>query len=346
VLLAGACAIGSTAILEALQTPAEMMDPARSYLYSMLVAFPFLTLSVYLQSACRSVGDSAGPLVAGAVGCALEAVLDPVLMQLAPAVGIPAIAGAGMGTAVSSAVAILLILRRLPEPVWKSPSRTTFISTSIGIGEFALPVSLQLLALGASSVVLFAIVNSVGTTAAAAFSATTLIWTYINLPIFELGSTLTTAVAQNHDQLTLKRFFNLLKVSGAIAISFCLPILLLAFLLGPVILTWLLRSSPEATSIAISIHQVYLLTLIPTAIAATITGALRARGYVWSLFTQQMVVAFGIQIPVAAYLWPDTSSNGIWMSIGAYAAAWLIGVGLILSRDLFLMNRSGRLKNG
>jgi Na+-driven multidrug efflux pump len=312
----------------------------------MLVAFPFLTLSVYLQSACRSVGDSAGPLVAGAVGCALEAVLDPVLMQLAPAVGIPAIAGAGMGTAVSSAVAILLILRRLPEPVWKSPSRTTFISTSIGIGKFALPVSLQLLALGASSVVLFAIVNSVGTTAAAAFSATTLIWTYINLPIFELGSTLTTAVAQNHDQLTLKRFFNLLKVSGAIAISICLPILLLAFLLGPVILTWLLRSSPEATSIAISIHQVYLLTLIPTAIAATITGALRARGYVWSLFTQQMVVAFGIQIPVAAYLWPDTSSNGIWMSIGAYAAAWLIGVGLILSRDLVLMNRSGRLKNG
>jgi Na+-driven multidrug efflux pump len=337
VILASACASGSTFILAALRTPSETMSDARSYLYSMLGAFPALTLSVYLQGTCRSVGDSAGPLVSGAVGCALAAALDPILIHFAPSIGLPAIAGAGIGTAISSLVAILLLLKRLPAPLWALPDQVSLLRLTAGICKFALPISLQLLALGASSVVLFAVVNSVGTNAAAAFSATALIWTYINLPLFELGSTFTTVVAQNHDRLDFSRFLQLLKLSFSLALLVSLPILVLATFLVPYALEWLLRTSPEVGALAATVNEVYLLAIIPTALAAVVTGVLRARGYVWSLFLQQMIVAFAIQIPVAIYLWPATDSRGIWLSIVAYAAAWLIGVGIILAKDLRLM---------
>ena len=196
--------VGAPALLRLLSTPVEAYAMALVYLRVIFIAMPATLLSVMIMMGLRGVGDARTPLIFMIVSVAVDLILNPVLilgLGPFPALGI---AGSATATAVAGFVSLIGIIaytyaKDLPlrlrgvELVYLRPTAEQ-MRVLLGKG---LPMGLQMIVMSASGLVMIGLVNREGLLAAAAYSASQQLWTYLQMPAMAMGGAVSAMAAQN-----------------------------------------------------------------------------------------------------------------------------------------------------
>lgn len=184
-------------ILEAMRTPADIMEGAYSYIFIIFAGIPATFLYNMLAGIIRSMGDSRTPVIFLALSSVINIVLDIVFIYLFHT----DVAGAAYATVISqlvSGICCFFFMRRKYEILkitrneWRFDSHYAMILCSMGI-----PMGLQYSITAIGSVVLQAAVNSLGTFYVSSMTAASKLSCFFCCPFDALGSTMATYGGQN-----------------------------------------------------------------------------------------------------------------------------------------------------
>jgi len=185
-------------VLNILETPADIMADARAYLGIMCVGLIFVSLYNYVASMLRALGDSRTPLYFLIFSCILNTILDWIFV----CVFHMGVVGAGVATVISQLVSGIscLIYAILTNEYFHMKRKDLKFKGLISkrIIKLGFPLSLQFSLIAISCMALQRVVNSFGSVAVAAFTATSRIEQIIHLPYQTLGAALATYTGQNY----------------------------------------------------------------------------------------------------------------------------------------------------
>ena len=195
-LLTLLCAPAAHALLSFLQTPADIIAQSTSYLSIVLMGLPFIAVYNVYSAVLRGMGDSKAPLLSVLVSSVLNIALD-ILMVYSLKLGV---AGAAAATLISQALMsiFIVIYARRYEALRLRPSLHLFDGQLVLRGcRLAVPITVQSGVNSVGHLALQNFMNSFGTQTVAAITSAYRIDCIILLPIINLGTAISTVVAQN-----------------------------------------------------------------------------------------------------------------------------------------------------
>ncbi|MDD3926352.1 MAG: MATE family efflux transporter [bacterium] len=317
-------------ILQAMDTPPEVLLLAVPYLRIFLIALPFAFGVFLVSSMLRGIGDSTTPLYFQTVSVVLAAALDPLLMfgwLGFPRLGLNGTAWASVITQIGTVVAIYVYLHRKRSPVspdWRRLNmdrETTLHTFKIGI-----PSALQQSLVSVSMVFIISMVNRFGANATAAFGAASRIDQLVILPAQTLSMAISTLSGQNIGAGKLPRVSQVFRWGVLISIGLTLVPSVLA-LTTP---HWLLRIFTSDAAV-IETGANYLrtvgITYVFLAIAFAVNGVINGSGQTFMTTLFSLISLWLFRIPLAQFLSVRLHSvQGVW-----YAMALSFAVSMLAS---------------
>lgn len=309
-------------ILEIMNTPSEIFDLSKGYL---IIIFTGTLFSTGYNSICailRGLGDSTNPLYFLIIATILNIILDIVFIIYFNM----GVNGVALATIIAQAVAFIfsvLYLNRKHE-VLKIKVRNLkydleIFKTGLKLG---LPSAIQQTLFSIGNITLQSLVNSYGTSAMAAFGAGSKIETFISLPIMNLGSAVSTFVAQNIGANKVDSVKKGVKSSINMSLSISLFVIIIFFLFKENLIK-LFNTDPEVVSIGCR----YLLTIGPffflIGTSFMLTSAIRGAGASMFAMISSMISLWIARIPASYLLSSFYGVNGIWMGI---PIGWCVGL--------------------
>ena len=189
--------LAAPSVLRLMGTPADILDDAVTYMRVACISVPLVAVYNYASSMLRALGDSRTPLYFLVCACVLNIFLD--LLFVGPLhLGV---FGAALATSLSQLIAGLgcLLYAILTNPYFQMRRDHFTFNPKISarIVRIGFPLALQWSMISISTTCLQAFVNSFGTTAVAAFTATTRIEHLVHMPFNSIGQALSTYAGQN-----------------------------------------------------------------------------------------------------------------------------------------------------
>ena len=180
-----------------LDTPKDIFEMAWEYLRLVLIGVPFLAIYNVYAAVLRGIGDSRAPFWAVMVSVVVNVIMDLVLVA-----GLRmGVAGAALATVASQAMMALFLVcyAGKAHPMLRfGEARGLFDREILKKGSaLAMPITIQSLVNSAGGLVLQRIMNSFGTATVAAISTAYRVDSVILLPVFNLGTGISTLAAQN-----------------------------------------------------------------------------------------------------------------------------------------------------
>ena len=186
-------------MLRATATPEDVFAEASLYLHIYFAGIGGLLIYNMGSAILRALGDTRRPTLFLVVSSVMNVILDLVFV-LAFRWGIAGVAAATVASQAVSAVLVLVVLSRLPEPGcafrWREMMRLdrSLAGRIMGVG---LPVGLQKAVVAFSNVFVQAYINAFDTAAIAGWGCYRKLDQYLMLPMQSMGQAATTFVAQN-----------------------------------------------------------------------------------------------------------------------------------------------------
>lgn len=237
VILAVVTALGTRTMLQWMNTPAEIIDDAVSYIQLIFAAIPVTVLYNLSGGILRALGDSKTPVYYLVLASLINIVLDlACILYLHMGV-----AGAAFATVVSQLVAglgcVISMKRRFPilkfsREDWRF--RPLFARRLVNIG---VPMGLQYSITAIGSVVLQIAVNGLGTVAVAAVTAASKLSTVFTCVFDALATTMATFAGQNMGAKKLDRIHQGLRAASVIGIVYCVLAFVIIWLGGRQLIT-------------------------------------------------------------------------------------------------------------
>lgn len=332
----------SPAILRLIHTPENSLTMAVTYLRIIFAGFLFNFQYNILSHAMRAIGDSASPVRYLGISCAVNIVLDFLLVTVLRM----GVAGAALATAFSQFLSMLLcvlcIRRRIPclrvgKGGWKMDR--ALLSETVSSGALT---ALQQAAQPVGKVLIQSVINAQGTAAIGAFNAVCRVDDFACIPSQSMGSGIMTCTAQNRgagDRARVKESFK----KG----------LLLALCWYPIIcgFSLLLRRplmrllTPEGSTEMIEMGIAYLLVKSWIFVMPCINNAIQ--GFFRGLGRMSIVLtATCIQISVRAFcVWLWVPNIGIPGEAWACLTGWLLQL-LFESTVMLILHKKNKLLPG
>lgn len=244
-------------ILQAIQTPPELIDDAQRYIIIIFWGIFALMLFNFLSNIIRALGDSRTPLVFLAITCLLNIVLDFAFILYFNM----GVMGAAVATVVSQLISGLLcvwyIVKKLPilhlhKDSWKIDWRELWAHLRIG-----LPMGFQFSIIAVGSVAVQYALNKLGWTAVAAFTAAQKIDAIATMPLMSFGSTMATYTAQNYGAREFDRIRKGVKQCSLLSVGLSIVMAIVIIAAG----RWFTAAFVGAGETeVISLAQIYLVT--------------------------------------------------------------------------------------
>ena len=227
VFLAAALGMATApALLRLLHTTPDTIAMAEDYLVIVLAGVPFLALYNVYSAALRGLGDSRAPFYAVLVSSAVNVALDLLFV----AVFRWSVAGAAAATVASQAAMALFLIfyaaRRYPVLRFNFKDRLIDRAALAEGCRLGFPPTVQFSVTSLGNLALQNFMNGFGTQTVAAVTTAYRIDTIILLPIINLGSAISTLVAQSRgagDRARMGRIFS----AGMAAVSVALTLLVI-----------------------------------------------------------------------------------------------------------------------
>ena len=316
--------------MQALGTPADVLDEAVGYAQVMMLILPLLMVFILFTQLLRGVSDTLSPLLALMVSTAVGLLLTPALIKgwvgLAP-MGIQSAALAGL---VGNLLAMLFLGYRLRHKnSVMAPDRELWAALRLNreilgkVLRIGLPTGVQMVVLSLSELVILALVNSHGSQATAAYGAVTQIVNYVQFPALSIAITASILGAQAIGAGRNERIGPILRTG--MLINLCLTGALIV--LGYVLSDWLLGlfiTDVDARIRAEHLLHIMLWSILVFGFQAVIGGIMRASGVVLVPMGITIFCVLCIELPAAYVLDAHFGLQGVWMAFPVTYVAMLV----------------------
>lgn len=318
-------------ILTLMETPADILPTAILYMRISCLGVPLVGIYNYASSMLRALGDSRTPLYFLILSCFLNIVMDLLFVCVFDM----GVSGAAVATIVAQFIAggSCLLYAFKTNPYFKL-SRSDFridrkvIYQSIRLG---LPLSMQSAMIAVSTSVLQAFVNSFGTAAVAAFTATSRIEQLIHQFYSSLGTSLATYAGQNCGAGKIDRIKAGLKHCLLMSAAFSLLMLVVNQLFGTPIIS-IFVDDPEVIQIgahALRLTSWFYIFLGTIFITRSVLNGIGDA--LFSFINGVVEMLSRIFLPMLMTLIPTVGMWGIWWTAGL---AWFISAVFCVLRYL------------
>lgn len=184
-------------MLNAINTPDDIIDNAYNYLVVILGGIPVTMLYNYLSAILRSLGDSKTPLFFLAIASVVNILLDLLFIIVFKS----GVAGAGWATVISQLVAgvlCIIYMRKNYAILRFDKDELKFRKEKIiHLSKIGFPMGCQFSITAIGSIILQSAVNDLGTVVVASVTAASKLQTLVIQPMETLGITMATYCGQN-----------------------------------------------------------------------------------------------------------------------------------------------------
>ena len=249
-ILLTACLPLARPLLSLMQTPAELMEDAQSYV--LMIGSGIFIFMFYMQIAgiIYAGGDSFSPLIFYIVGIICNVILDIVFVVILSW----GVRGAAAATVLSEAVILLLSLRFIfrrfrhflpAKEDWLSARKEWGTHLSLGMA-----MVLQRCIVEVGNILVQAALNGLGALSIAAVSAAQRVRALNMMPVFAVSRAVTTFAAQNYGAGKMDRVRKGLFQACLISLSLGVFMAVLNQFTGAPIVSLFLKDSPQAVALA------------------------------------------------------------------------------------------------
>lgn len=309
-------------ILKFMNTPSIVFDQSKLYLTIIFAGIFFSAGYNFISSVLMGLGDSVTPLYFLIFASILNILLDlAFIVKLGMGVE-----GVAFATVISQGASFIIsvIYLNKKHPLLKIKMKNLIYDNDIfkmGL-KLGIPSGIQQMLFAFGNIALQTLVNNYGTSAMAAFGAGSKVETFIALPIMNLGSAVSTFVAQNIGAGEKERVKRGVKSSIKMALYMSLVISALIIIYRSNLI--LLFNSDKDV---VSIGSQYLLIIGPffvfIGISFILSSAIKGAGDSMFAMLSSVFSLWLVRIPAAYILSKFFGVNGIWMGI---PIGWIIGL--------------------
>ncbi len=306
-------------ITQVMQTPIESITATQSYLFYSGLGTIFIIAYNLLGSIFRAIGDSNTPLIAVAIACVFNVILDLLFVAYFDM----GAAGAAIATTIAqgfSVVFSLLLLKRKTLPFsfsFKDISYDSYISKEIL--SLGLPAALQTLLGRISFICITAILNTFGVAVSAAAGIVSKITNMIMLVPSSFMQAIAVFTAQNHGAKKLNRAKLALKYSIGISLFVSVFAFYISSFHGT-ILIGLFTNDPSIIEPGLLYLRIYAIDTILVSFLFCTLGYFNGYGKTKFAMLQSLLSSFLIRIPFTYFLSRLPNTNLFITGIGIIVA--------------------------
>ena len=308
-------------ILSLIGTPAVSREEAIIYLRIVFLSMPFMCTFLFLQMAQRGAGDSKTPFYFLVLAVVLDIILNPLLIRGIGPFPRLGIAGSATSTLIGqsfSLVCLIVTLYRRRSPLMLHWDELHLLKPDVAIASTlltrGLPMALQMFIMSSGGMVVIFLVNRFGAVTAAAYTAASQVWTYVQMPAMALGASISSMAAQNIGAERWDRV-NRIALSGVLSsLAVTGSVVAVIYLLGGLPLHVFLPSGTPAMPIARHINQITLWSMVLFGVTFALSGIVRSTGAVWAPLGILIIAMWLIRLPFAMLLIPGWGTDAIWWS--------------------------------
>lgn len=307
-------------ILQLMQTPPEILQPAGDYLGIFFLGIIPMFMYNVLSSILRGLGDSRTPLRFLVYATVINIVLDPLFIigwGPIPAMGVRGAAWATLIAQLVAAVMAVIYVARHTNLFGRKRSEWRLLGYLVRkLFTIGVPAALQATIVSFSMVIVATLVNTFGKDVVAAFGAAGRLDQFAFLPAMSIGLAVSALVGQNLGAGKHERVRDIVRLSSILTTSITGIITLIA-LISPTILIRLFTDDSAVLVEGARYLRIVGLNYIPLAMMFTITGVMRGAGDTMPSMLISFVTLWIVRLPLAWLLstklaWGVT---GVWWSI-------------------------------
>ncbi len=290
----------SKLIITLMQAPAESFAHARSYLVITGIGCLFIVAYNVLGSIFRGIGDSKTPLIAVAIACVINIIIDVILVA-----GFNMGAnGAAIATVIAQAFSVLLSVIIIKKNGLPFEFKKEYIRWDkeyvLGIIKIGSPTALQLVLSNFSFLVISAILNSMGVAASAAVGIVSKIVAFILIVPIAFGQSMSAFTAQNMGARRMDRAKQALAWSIFLSCMYGIITGYLSYFHG-YLFTSIFNPDVETGLAAIDYLKAYSSDCILVAFMFTFAGYFNGRGNTAYVMFNGVAASFLVRIPISYY---------------------------------------------
>jgi putative MATE family efflux protein len=310
-------------ILRSIDVPPDSISLAVAYLRPMLISVPISYFYGMLVAALRGAGDTRTAFLVSVLSIGIDAGLNPVfIFGIGPSHGC-GVAGSALATVLGQTaglVVLMALLRRASHPLWLHPIELLVPRRDWRAGlevlRLAGPMAIECLWGATQAVLMYSLVNRLGSDATAAYGAATQLWNLVMLPSASVGVAITSMAAHNIGG----RRWQVARKVARLGVAYCAVstalLVLTMEVLNHAAFDLFLRSRPVALAFATQINREASWSCIFFALAAGLISMTRAAGAVWAPLGIA-VAGLGLRFPMAGVLLGRWQAQGIWWAFPA-----------------------------
>ena len=321
----------SRELLNAMGTPADILDLAAGYSSIVFFTLPVLFLYLIYTTFLRGLGDTRSPFIALIGSTILTLVLTPAFIL--GWAGLPKLGtnGAAVANVIAPAcglAGLLVYLARRKSPVAMDRDMLAHLrfrpEIAWKIVRIGVPTGVNLVMVSLSEIAVISFVNHFGSKATAAYGAVNQVVNYVQFPAVSIAIAASIFGSQS---IRAGRTDRLLKiVRSAVALNYIIEGLLA--LLGYIFSYALIALFIKDTETIVVAHRLLMITLWSYAIfgnARVLSGIMLSSGtVVWPTLLSVLSI-WGVEVPVAYTLMQRWGLDGVWYG---YPAAYIAGLAM------------------
>lgn len=343
VILTIAGIFSSDFLLKLMRTPPEIFQMASSYLKITLAGFILMYFGFLIPAILRGIGDTVTPLAFMAIGIAINAVLDPLMIigiGPFPRLGLNGAAYASLIAQSIAVVLTLVYLNRKSHIVAVNPKKfileknLTLLLFKIGIPSV---IQQSLVSLGAFFITSF--VNDFGKSAASAFGAAGRVDQIAFMPAMSISMAVSALTGQNMGANKPERVREIFTWGVVMTSVITLLVSLVAVILpGFILSVFGFGHGSPGFDIGVTYLRIEGASYILFAIMFVSNGVINGAGHTMTTMVFSLLSLWIIRVPLAALLSRTSLGiTGIWIAIViSYAVVMIVSL---------LYYFSGRWKN-
>lgn len=317
--------LSSSWILEALNTPGNIMGEADVYLRIYFLGLPFLFMYNILSSVFNALGKSRIPLFLLIFSSLLNVVLDIVAVT---ALGM-GVAGAAWATLISQALSAVISFSILMHMLSSMEGRRSVLFSlpeAREMAQIAIPSILQQSTISFGMMLVQSVVNLFGSEVLAGYSACIRVDSVVTVPMSAIGNAMSPYAAQNIGAERRDRVGRGLKAAFILVLLFGAAVCIILELCNVQIAGLFLGAEGTEAAYATAEHYMsFLGWFYPILGSAMATGgALRGTGDM-KLFTIASLANLSFRVAASMLLAPHFGVSVVWYCV---PVGWLIYFGL------------------
>lgn len=274
-------------LLILLETPADILDGAVTYLTTMISGTLIVIAYNMAASILRAFGDGRSPLVAMLIAGLMNIGLD-LLFVLVFHWGI---FGAAIATVSAQFVSFLYCLVKISKIEYVSLAKANWVPDGKMIKElllFGLPLALQYIVIAGSGMVMQSTINQHGSLFVAGYTASNKLYGLLESSAISLGFAFSIFFAQNYGAGNKQRVRNGVRTGVKLSILLALGVTVVMLLIGKYLLQAFINAGEAEGPVVLEIAQHYLLVMAAFLVVCYLIhvyrNALQAMGTsIWSM---------------------------------------------------------------